>query len=172
MYIIKWTFKRDMPKLEDHSQQIIRIQESDTRQMVDIANLLPKQSIKSLGCMFSPTLKSNVQEKLVQQKVMSLSMTLARATTINIAWVHYNTVYLSAMRYKLSQATISHNKLAEFEKSYINQLLPKLGYTRNFPRAVVHALVELGALGFNHYPQYKVKRNVSIKSSMFDFNKP
>jgi hypothetical protein len=62
----------------------------------------------------------------------------------------YNSVFLPSITYPLAATQISWDKLESIQSSVTLSVLPRMGFNRHFPRAVVYAPKHCGGLGLKH----------------------
>jgi hypothetical protein len=66
------------------------------------------------------------------------------------SWTYYQAVYLPSVSYSLPIGHLSPALLTKIQASAIRTFLPKCGYNRNIPRAVVFAPHEYGGIEYRH----------------------
>ena len=104
---------------------------------------------RTLGQMKSPlgnqyaqlqrmTNKSNTWLAAIQES--ALSRTEAQAA--------YEAIWFPSLSYGLGTTNLTHQELDTIQKPIIHYILPKLGYNRHFPRAVVFGSPQFGGLNF------------------------
>jgi hypothetical protein len=76
---------------------------------------------------------------------------------------YFRGVFFPSVTYSLLVNTIPENKLAKLQSQTYQRFLPKLGYNRNMPAAVVHGPSSLGGWTCAHC----MKNKVQAKSNTF-----
>jgi hypothetical protein len=78
---------------------------------------------------------------------ISFSKVVQKIVCRKEAVVAYRSYYRPKFEYPLPVTTMSKMQLESIERPSINALLSKMGYNRNFPRAIVFGPVQYGGLG-------------------------
>lgn len=73
------------------------------------------------------------------------------------AWQGYKTIYLTAVGYPLAATAIDYDKLQSVQQKITNVVLPRIGYNRHMPHAVIYAPNHLGGIG---------RRNLAVKQGI------
>ena len=91
---------------------------------------------------------TKAQEKALQQKCQHMIQTFAQAplATYEVK-LGYQTVILPTLKYGLAATAIPWYTIDKIQKPLTYSILPKMGYNRRFPRAIVHAPEQIGGLG-------------------------
>jgi hypothetical protein len=81
------------------------------------------------------------------QEAKIFTQALTKISSRREAVVTLRSYYRPKFEYPLPTTTMTRQQLHNIEKGPINALLPKLGYNRHFPRAIVHGPIRYGGLG-------------------------
>jgi hypothetical protein len=81
------------------------------------------------------------------QQAQIFSRSVQKISSRREAVVILRSYYRPKFEYPLPTTTMTRQHLHDIEKGPINALLPKLGYNRHFPRAIVHGSIRYGGIG-------------------------
>ena len=107
-----------------------------------------QQSHLTFGVWKSPG--GNLDKQLDHLRSKSLKWTNAMATanlTRDEACMSFTRIYIPSLRYGLGTCYFPPSALLRVQCPAVNTILPKMGYNRNLPRAVVYGPRNVGALG-------------------------
>jgi len=130
-----------------HDPPSIQIQTDPSSAPTQLKYLSPFATRKTLGCYKSPSgghanafkvISKNAQEK--STKVLASRLVPVSANR------YFRGVFFPSVTYSLPVTTIPERNLAKLQSQTYRRFLPKLGYNRNMPAAVVHGPSSLGGL--------------------------
>jgi hypothetical protein len=118
----------------------ITIYDPDLRKRLPLRITTPSQATKLLGVHLTQDGNSKKQARVLTDKC-KLYAQVVTATPLDRTDAHtlYDTVYCPATSYPLPATHLSVNDLRKIERPAVNAFLPKMGYNRHMPRAVVFA---------------------------------
>jgi hypothetical protein len=151
--IIQWDFdERGDPVLqvrdEDHQ---ITITDSETNCPVKVGYIKPEKAYKLLGVQIAMNGDMKAQENVLQEKCEQMTSVFSQCPLSPPDVLQgYNSVFLPSIKYPLPATSITWEKLEKMQSLVINSVLPKLGFNRHFPRAVVYAPEHYGGIGTQH----------------------
>jgi hypothetical protein len=91
------------------------------------------------------------QEKVLRAKCAKMASVFNQCPmSATDAQQGYNSVFLPSITYPLAATQISWDKLESIQSSVTLSVLPRMGFNRHFPRAVVYAPKHCGGLGLKH----------------------
>ena len=102
----------------------------------------------TLGIWKSPS--GNLDKQLEHLRSKSNKWTTAMQAanlTRDEAFLSFTCIYIPSLRYGLGTCYFSSSALLHVQRPAINTILPKMGYNRHLPWAVVYGPRRLGALG-------------------------
>jgi hypothetical protein len=147
--LFDWAFdKWGRPQLLTSSSKHLHIQCSDTKQQSIIPQMTTKQAYKYVGVQLALDGNMKQQTQDLQAKCNEMSSILTQ-TFFNArdADQGFTTVFTPSIKYVLPVTSIESTKLDKIQQTTINAILPRLGYNRHMPRAVVFATKSRGGLG-------------------------
>lgn len=138
-------FHRNPPKIEIYTQ--------DDPQPTSLQYISPYQARKTLGCWKCPSGGTQTAFKAILAKAEDKSVKVANSHLNRKATLRYfHAVFLPSVTYSFPVNTIPRDKLDYIQSKTYHRFLPKLGYNRNMPTAVVQGPKSLG--GINLRPLY------------------
>jgi Reverse transcriptase (RNA-dependent DNA polymerase) len=147
--IFEWAFDQwGRPKLLTSSSNHLHIQCSDTKQQSIIPQMSTKEAYKYVGVQLALDGNMTQQTRDLQTKCNEMSSILTQ-TYFNAkdADQGFTTVFTPSIKYVLPVTSIEPTKLNKIQQTTINAVLPRLGYNKHMPRAVVFATKSRGGLG-------------------------
>ena len=146
---ITWKWKRGVPILvqKSRSGKEMKLQESESHDLIIIPRLLGKEPVKRLGVTSTCDGKWNreVQQWLSFSREFS---TKVRNGYLNRAagYLAYKAVWIAKFRYSASVIGYSTNQLQEIQQSIVSSCLSAAGYSNKLPRAVVFGPAKYGGM--------------------------
>ena len=105
-------------------------------------------SHKTLGAQKAPTSTNKQLYVALDKKNTAHAQVIARSPfTKTDAWSYYHSIYLPSITYPFPSLTISDDHCDKLQRKFKAAFLPKYGYNRNMPNAVVYGATEYGGLG-------------------------
>jgi hypothetical protein len=124
------------------------ITDSETQQQCMITEIPPTEAYKLLGVQMALTGHPQAQQLALTEKTSHLIRTFVQAPLPTSAVrLGYNTVALPTLKYGLAATAIPWHLLDKIQQPLTHAILPKMGYNRHLPRAIVYAPEQLGGLG-------------------------
>ena len=146
----EWTGGQAIPIQPNDSYQSICLPSDDTTN-VPIKQLPCHISHRTLGQMKSPSNNQSAQLQLMMKRSRTwLNAIQESALTRTEAQAAYSAIWFPSLSYGLGTTNLTQQELDKIQKPIINYILPKLGYNRHFPRAVVYGSPRFGGLNFKH----------------------
>jgi hypothetical protein len=145
-----WHSDKNGTQILCNSNQLgaLEIPDSETRTTCQIEEIPSSESYKLLGVQMALDGNTKAQEQLLQEKCTKMARVFHQAPLSKEDCLQgYTTVLLPTLKYGLMATAIPWYTLTTIQKTLTNTILPKMGYNRRMPRAVVHAPEELGGLG-------------------------
>ena len=151
-FVFTWTFDIDgnphLTQLQQPHQ--MQIQDSETQETTNVNSMNITDSYKLLGVQISFTGNNDDQVKVLTTNVQHLikvfhKVTLSHDDTL----LGYNTVAIPKLHYPLPATSIPTHILRKMQDKLTYNILPRIGYNRSFPRAIVHAPKYFGGLAFH-----------------------
>jgi hypothetical protein len=152
--IFDWAFDQwGRPRLSTSSSNRLHLQCSDTKQQSVIPQISTTEAYKYVGVQLALDGNMKVQTQDLQKKCNDMS-TILTQTYFNAkeADQGFTTVFTPSIKYVLPVTSIESPKLTKVQQTTINSVLPRLGYNRHMPRAVVFATKSRGGLGILNLP--------------------
>jgi hypothetical protein len=126
----------------------IVIEESETKQLLKIEEIKSNEPYKLLGLQTVPNDENREQKKLLENKrdkmMRLLKLLYIPSSEMNTC---VNTVIMSTLKYGQSAMTLTSLELKEIQKPITAAVLPKMGYNRHTPRALVYSRKSMGGIG-------------------------
>ena len=118
----------------------ISILDPDSGQRLPLRLTTPSQATKLLGVHLTQDGNSKKQTQVLSSKC-NLYAQVVTASPFDRTDAHtlYSTVYCPAVSYPLPATHVPTSALRQIERPAVNAFLPKMGYNRHMPRAVVFA---------------------------------
>jgi hypothetical protein len=157
-YILCWEFDEEgtgkhMSKDELENAGVpISIQETGEEDRTTIKHLNCATAHKTLG--LQKTIKGNQDKQLEQlsEKSEEISQAIATSSVTRIqATTSWNSIYIPAVAYPLVATHFQEKDLNRIENKALMAFLPKIGYNRHTPRAVVYGPEECGGMASKTY---------------------
>jgi hypothetical protein len=154
-YILSWNFALDgtpYPQtIAEQNLSPITVHDSINNTTTEIRQEEVTTPHKTLGVMKTMVGDETEHMKTLQKKSSNMALMVSSAPlTRHQARVAYNSVYSPMMTYSLPACSYTENELGDMQSSAVGQFLPKMGYDRTFPRAVVFGPREAGGLNLTH----------------------
>ena len=113
---------------------------------------------KTLGVQKSPKCTDNELYAALERKNKVHTRTMANSPFNRVnSWAYYHSIYLPSMTYPLPSSTLSDSNCRSLQCSFKQVFLPKYGFNRNTPNAVVYGPAEYGGLAL---------RDLSVEKSV------
>ena len=126
----------------------ITITFNDGAQGSQLTQLSAYKSHKTLGVQKSPHATNKGLYLALAKRNNSHTRTMARSPFNRTdAWAYYHAIYLPSMCYPFPSSTISDAFCTALQRQLKKAFLPKYGFNRNMPNAVVYGPSELGGIG-------------------------
>ena len=126
----------------------ITIQFTPSEQPQALRQLSAFASHKTLGVQKAPASTNKSLYEALQKKNRAHAQVMARSPfTKRDAWAYYHSIYLPSITYPFPSSTISNENCDKLKRLFKSAFLPKYGYNRNMPNAVVYGPTEYGGLG-------------------------
>jgi hypothetical protein len=165
-YILCWKFDeegkpRPTTKAElDQDGVSISIQESGEASKTIIQHLDCSTAHKTLGLQKTPIGNQDEQLQKIHEKSNNIAQAIATSSiTRDQAKTAWTSMYIPAIAYPLVATYFQENDLNKVENKALTAFLPKMGYNRHMPRAVVYGPEECGGMGIkNLYVEQSVEQ--------------
>ena len=149
-YILCWKWDdsqaQPIPPSDIHPKIYLPSEDSKN---IPINHLACTNAHRTLGQMKSPTGESSAQLLHLQKRsntwLTAIKESALSRTEANAA---YETIWFPSLSYGLGSTNLMQQQLDGIQKPIVNYILPKLGYNRHFPRAVVFGSPRFGGLNF------------------------
>jgi hypothetical protein len=144
-----WTYTRDGNHnlITSQTTTPIHITDSETKQTVNLPELSHQKSYKLLGIQMAFDGNQIAQATAFHQKCEALSIAFSKCSLSKEDTVQgYRSILLPKLRYGLSATNINSMNLASSQKLITKDLLPKLGFNRHTPSAIVYAPTHFGGI--------------------------
>ena len=106
-------------------------------------------SHKTLGTQKSPAGNETAAFKAILKKNTVHSKTVARSPFNKLdAWTYYHSIYLPSITYPFPSSTLSDEQCKQLQVQVKKSLLPKCGYIRNMPNAIVYGHPDYAGIHF------------------------
>ena len=126
----------------------ITISFNDGTQSSSLSQLSAFKSHKTLGVQKSPYSTNKGLYLALAKRNNSHTKTMARSPFSRTdAWAYYHAIYLPSMSYPFPSSTISDSFCTALQRQFKKAFLPKYGFNRTMPNAVVYGPSELGGIG-------------------------
>ena len=113
-----------------------------------IKQLSAYDSHKTLGVYKAPSSTDNSQFLALKKKNHEHARVVASSPlTRTDVWAYYHAIYLPSMTYVFPSSSLSVEHCEQLQKDFKKVFLPKYGYNRHTPNAVVFGSSEYGGLG-------------------------
>lgn len=151
-YAVAWKWKRGNATTLPPSALPIKISiTSEDDQLVPIRQLPCNEAHRTLGQMKAPIHSAPAQLKYMISKSKQWTNAIKQSTLNPLeAQVAYDTMWFPSLSYGVSTTNLSQKELDLVQKPIVNYILPRMGYNRHFPRAVVYGSPNFGGLNFKH----------------------
>ena len=113
-----------------------------------LTQLSAYKSHKTLGVQKSPHATNKGLYLALAKRNNSHTKIMARSPfTRTDAWAYYHAIYLPSICYPFPSSTISDSFCTALQRQFKKAFLPKYGFNRTMPNAVVYGPSELGGIG-------------------------
>ena len=149
-HFLYYTFSVDgLPLLKDGSfAPTITIAFKDGNPSVPLKQLSSFKSHKTLGVQKSPHATNTGLFTALSKRNLAHSRVMARSPfTRTEAWSYYHAIYLPSICYPFPSSTLSTGYCNALQRQFKRAFLPKYGFNRNMPNAVVYGSSDYGGLG-------------------------
>ena len=138
-----------LPLLRDGSfGPTITISFTDGRPSVPLKHLSAFKSHKTLGVQKSPHATDKGLFLALLKRNQEHTRVMARSPFSRTdAWSYYHAIYLPSICYPLPSSTLSNSHCTALQRQFKQAFLPKYGFNRNMPNAVVYGSSEYGGIG-------------------------
>ena len=148
-YLGHWRWSPDgVPEMTPADQIGNLIQLDDDTGSIQIPHYDVTKAHLTLGVWKSPA--GNLEQQYIhllnKSKTWTASMHAAPLTK-DEAFLSYTRIYIPSLRYGLGTCFFQPSDLLRIQRPAINTILPKMGFNRHLPRAVVFGPRNLGAMG-------------------------
>ena len=165
-FVFTWTFDEDgNPHLTQlASPTLMHIEDSETHNTINVNSMQLTDSYKLLGVPISFAGQIEDQVKILSTNVQHLIQVFHKVTlSHDDTFLGYKTVAIPKLHYPLAATVIPSHQLRKMQDSLTYNILPRIGFNRNFPRAIVHAPKYFGGLAFHDLEaQQKISHITSI----------
>ena len=121
---------------------------------------------KTLGVHKAPAGEGNGAFQALLQRNTTHSKVIARSPFDRVdVWTYYHAIYLPSISYPMPSLSLKPSQWDELQRQVKKSLLPKCGYNRNMPNAVVYGPSMYGGLGLR---VLRVEQGISQLSSLFE----
>ena len=148
-YLGHWRWTTDgTPELTPANEMGDLITLNDEQRPIAIPHFDAQQSHLTLGVWKS--LSGNLDKQFEHLRSKSSKWTNAMAIanlTRDEAYMSFTRIYIPSLRYGLGTCYFPPSALLRIQRPAVQTILPKMGYNRHLPRAVVYGPRNLGALG-------------------------
>jgi ribonuclease HI len=154
-YIVRHDWKSGRPSLrkpEDIATRVV-LQDSITLQQYTLACVDPHIGTRSLGIRMAPsgTFETEYLHRFSQAKAMAHNMISAKFSHA-AADLAFRSIITPAIEYPLGMVHFTSKQCHQIQSQILRATLPKMGYSRTLPRAIVFGPAELGGIGLHeHY---------------------
>lgn len=126
----------------------ISIQSSETRSDYNITEIAPTEPYKLLGVQMTLSGNTSGQEEAMRDKCAHMAKVFTMAPlNQNDVNTGYTSVILPTLKYGLGATNIPWYKLDKIQQQLTHTILPKMGFNRHLPRAIVYGPESCGGLG-------------------------
>ena len=124
---------------------------NDEDQRIEITQIPPNKAERQLGLRVSMTGSWKDEIQFRERQILQLSRKIFYAPlTHTEAYLAYRVYLMSMVKYPLHVTTFSLAQCDRLNKIIYKHILPKCGFNRNTPRAIVFAPKTLGGPEFEH----------------------
>jgi hypothetical protein len=152
--LFDWSFdKWGRPTLSSSSSNHLHLQCSETKKHAIIPQMSTKEAYKYVGIQLA--LDGNMEAQILdlQKKCNDMSTILSQTYfSAREADLGFTTVFTPSVKYALPVSSISPVKLLKIQQAPVTAVLPRLGYNKHMPRAVVFATKSRGGIGLLNLP--------------------
>jgi hypothetical protein len=146
----QWDYTKD-----DHHRlhfpnisQRLHITDSETNDQIQLPELNITNSYKLLGVHMAFDGNQNTQADMFHKKCEALAIAFSRCTLTREDTIQgYRSILLPKLRYGLSATNVHQTNLTKSQQILTQSILPKLGYNRHTPSAIVYAPQHFGGIG-------------------------
>ena len=148
-YLCHWIWTTDgTPSLLDATTIGNLISMNDDPTAEQPPHLDPWTSHLTLGVWKSPAGNYQQQREHLLNKSRKWTASMRAATlTKDEATMSYTRIYIPSLRYGLGTCYLPPKDLLQIQRPAVNAILPKMGFNRHLPRAVVYGPADKGGLG-------------------------
>jgi hypothetical protein len=142
----KW--KDGVPFYKDSSETTGNLEVQDVAGIIcPLRKLEPWQVERTLGIWLAPDGNMDVQFAWMKEKAESWANKIrSRHLPRHLTWMAWTTTILKTLEYPLPVMTLSRKQCDKITSILANTALPRCGFMRYFPRALLHAPVAVGGL--------------------------
>ena len=110
----------------------------------------PTAAHKTLGVHMSPCGSNGAERKAIAQKCSKFTRLIHATSTLQRRDIRplHDQFFIPSVGYSLVFASIDRRSLDQYQSGVLCSLLPRAGFNRHLPRAVVHAPTGVGGLGW------------------------
>ena len=148
-YLAHWRWTNDgIPELTPAASIGNPIKLNDESGPIEIPHFDTQEAHLTLGVWKSPS--GNLDKQFTHLLSKSRKWTKAMQSaplTKDEAYLSYSRIYIPSLRYGLGTCYFDPTALLKIQRPAVNTILPKMGFNRHLPRAVVYGPRNLGALG-------------------------
>lgn len=153
--ILRWEFTDDgYPKLwtpPHPASHTISIQSSITQLSEEVEYILPSSSYKLLGVQIALDGNAHHQLQDLTAKISKLTDAFLQCPLQPCDTRQgYETIFMPSTRYMLPATAIPFDALEKAQRQIKDAVLPKLGFNRNMPLAIVYAPALFGGIALKH----------------------
>ena len=148
-YLGHWRWSKDgIPEMTpaDHIGHLITLH--DDSGPIQIPHYDVNDAHLTLGVWKSPAgnLEKQFEHLLSKSQKWTASMRAAPLSK-DEAFMSFSRIYIPSLRYGLGTCYFTPTDLLKIQRPAVNVILPKMGFNRHLPRAVVYGPRQMGALG-------------------------
>ena len=146
-YIMTWVWKRN----DATTLPATNIEPKILLNQTPIKHYNCTDAHRTLGQYKAPDGNTSSQLDFMKQKSTNWLHAIHEANlTKQEAQAAYDMMWFPSLSYGLGTTNLSYRELNKIQKPIINHILPKLGYNRHLPRAVVFGSSKFGGLNLKH----------------------